>query len=97
MALYIADILLYEKRERGGGIICLLESFQINLSQTMASKKVVFRGVIILVHLKNPRLLVAVMFWRGFARKACVIEKIRGAKQNAGLKPPPIFLPFGGG
>ena len=45
-----------------------------------------------LVHLKNPRLLGVVMSWRGFARKACVIEKIRGAKQKSGLKPPPLVV-----
>ncbi len=39
----------------------------------------------VLVHLKNPRPLGAVMSWRGFALKACVIEKIRGAKQKSGL------------
>jgi len=32
------------------------------------------------------------MSWRGFARKACVIEKIRGAKQKSGLKPPPLVV-----
>ncbi len=30
------------------------------------------------------------MSWRGFARKACVGIKIRGAKQKSGLKPPPL-------
>jgi hypothetical protein len=32
------------------------------------------------------------MLWRGFARKACVIYKIRGAKQKSGLKPPPLVV-----
>ncbi len=50
--------------------------------------------------------MVAATSWRGFARKACEIEKIRGAKQKSGLKPsPPVvdspilanfLLPWGG-
>ena len=32
------------------------------------------------------------MSWRGFARKACAIEKILGAKQKSGLKPPPLLM-----
>jgi hypothetical protein len=32
------------------------------------------------------------MLFRGFAHKACAVEKICGAKQKSGLKPPPLVV-----
>ncbi len=45
-----------------------------------------------LVNLKNPRPLGVVMLLRGCARKVCEVEKICGAKQKSGLKPPPLVV-----